>query len=181
MTPAPLSKLTVRLHWLVAAAMIGLFALGQVMSHNELLELYPLHKGLGILVLLLVLPRVLLRLKEGWPAPVAAAPPAQERLAKVVHWALLIATVAMPVSGIMMSGAGGHGLAIFGLELLSANPDPASPGEVIPFNATLAGIGYFGHQIGSKLLLLALVLHVAGAVKHHLVDKDATLTRMLGR
>jgi len=159
-TVAPLSKLTIRLHWLIAAAMISLFAVGQYMTNTETWSLYPTHKSMGMLVLILVLPRIVLRVIEGWPTPVAEAPPFQERIAKIVHWALILATVAMPLSGMLMSGAGGHGLYIFGLEL---------------------GIGSLGHEIWGKVLALSVVLHVAGALKHHIKDKDATLTRMLGK
>ncbi len=177
----PLSKLSIRLHWLIAIAIISLFAVGKYMSLNDAWSLYPIHKAMGMLVLLLVLPRVVLRVFEGWPTPVAAAPPLQERLAKLVHWALIIATMAMPLSGMMMSGAGGHGLYLFGLELLAANPDPDNAMKMIPLNEALAGAGAIGHDIWSKVLLVAFVLHLAGALKHHFVDKDSTLSRMLGR
>lgn len=179
-TVAPLSKLTIRLHWLIAAAMISLFAVGQYMTNTETWSLYPTHKSMGMLVLILVLPRIVLRVIEGWPTPVAEAPPFQERIAKIVHWALILATVAMPLSGMLMSGAGGHGLYIFGLEL-AENPDPANPGRSLPLNESLQGIGSLGHEIWGKVLALSVVLHVAGALKHHIKDKDATLTRMLGK
>ncbi|MGB0867609.1 MAG: cytochrome b [Granulosicoccaceae bacterium] len=179
--PAPLSKLTIRLHWLVAAGMITLFFVGQYMSKNDAYSLYPTHKSVGMLILLLVLPRVVLRVIEGWPKPVGDAPAFQELIARLVHWALILATLAMPISGMLMSAGGGHGLAIFGLELLAATPDTANPGKFIPLSENMQSIGHFGHEIWSKVLAISVVLHVAGALKHHIKDKDATLTRMLGR
>lgn len=180
-TITPLSKITIRLHWLVAAGMIGLFAVGQYMTNTETYSLFPIHKSIGMLMLILILPRIVLRVIEGWPTPVAKAPPLQERIAKIVHWALILATVAMPMSGMTMSGAGGHGLSIFGLELLAANPDAANPGKMLPLNETMAGIGHLGHEVWGKVLAISVILHVAGALKHHIKDKDATLTRMLGK
>lgn len=176
-----LSKPTRYLHWIIAAGMIGLFAAGQYMTRFDAWDVYPIHKSLGMLILLAVIPRVILRIKEGWPTPVGEAPPVQERIAKIVHWALILSTAIMPISGMLMSGAGGNGLHIFGLELLSANPDPDNPMRAIPLNETLSGVGHFAHEIGSKVLAISVVLHVAGALKHHIVDKDATLKRMLGK
>jgi len=173
--PKPLSKTTIALHWIVGIFMIVLFGVGQYMSEFEVWSLAPTHKSIGMLVLLIILPRVVWRVIEGWPEPVAPAPQWQERIAKAVHWALILATLAMPLSGMMMSGAGGHGLHIFGFELLAANPNPNNPAEMLPLNAALAGAGHLGHEVWSK------VLHVAGALKHHLVDKDTTLKRMLGK
>ena len=181
MSVAPLSRITIRLHWLIAIAVVCLFAAGKIMSVNEIWFMYPIHKSLGVLVLLLVVPRLVVRLKEGWPKPVAPAPKAQEIVANLVHWALILATIALPVSGMLMSIGGGHGLAIFGLELVAMNPDPANPMEVLPTNENMAAIGHFGHGLWAKVLLVSFILHVAGAIKHHHRDKDATLTRMLGR
>lgn len=50
----------------------------------------------------------------------------------------------------------------------------------MPLNATLAAIGHTAHFLIGYTLVAALVLHVLGALKHHLIDKDATLKRMLG-
>lgn len=87
----------------------------------------------------------------------------------------------MPISGMMMSGFGGHGIFIFGFELVAMNPVPANPNEVIATNAQLAGIGHEMHGFIGEVLIFAIVLHVVGAVKHHVIDKDNTLRRMLGR
>jgi cytochrome b561 len=92
----------------------------------------------------------------------------------------MIGTVALPVSGVLMSGAGGHGLAIFGWELLAENIDPNNLEEVIPLNKTLAGLSHEIHEIAGNVIIVAIVLHLIGALKHHIIDKDGTLRRMLG-
>lgn len=181
-TPKPLSNLTIRLHWLVAIVMISIFCAGQLISNIEMLSfLYPIHKSMGMLALLLILPRVLWRIFEGWPTPAAESSAIQERMSKAVHWTLILATIAMPLSGMLMSGASGYGLYIFGYELLATNPDPSAPSKMLPLNTTLAEVGQAGHIIWSKILLVVVILHVAGALKHHFISKNATLTRMLGR
>ena len=71
-------------------------------------------------------------------------------------------------------------MAVFGFELVAANPDPADPTKVIPHNGALAGMAHTAHGVVGTVMVVAVVLHIAGAWKHHLVDKDNTLKRMLG-
>ncbi|MCR9212889.1 MAG: cytochrome b [Proteobacteria bacterium] len=175
------SGVTVWLHWLVAVAIIGLLAVGLIMDEFRGLGLTPIHKSIGVLVFLLVLVRVGWRLKSGWPEPVSTYPKIEQILAKLTHWTLVICTLLMPISGMMMSGAGGRGFGIFGLQIVAANPDPANPGKVIPYNETIGGVGHEMHEIVSTVLMIAIGLHIVGALKHHMLDKDGTLRRMLGQ
>ena len=79
-----------------------------------------------------------------------------------------------------MSGAGGHGFGVFGLELFAPNPDPNNPENVLALNQTLAQLGHTLHLWFGYIMIAAISLHIIGAVKHHVVDKDGTLRRMLG-
>jgi cytochrome b561 len=114
--------------------------------------------------------------KKGWPSAVGVASKIQHMIAKAVHWILIIATVLFPLSGLMMSIGGGHGLAIFGLEIVSETLDAA--GETVALNGTIGGLGHEIHETIVYFVIAAIVLHVAGALKHHFVDKDETITRM---
>ncbi len=178
-TQEALSSITRSLHWLIGLSIIALIAVGIYMEETETFALYPIHKSLGVLVFPFVLFRVIWRMKEGWPSPAGNYSTLEHVLSKAVHWVLIIGTVAFPISGMMMSGAGGHGIPLFGLELLAANPDPANPMEVIPLNKDIAGLGHTIHGIAGNVMILAIVLHLVGALKHHLVDKDSTLRRMI--
>lgn len=178
---AALSIKTRALHWLVGLSMIGLLSVGVYMHETESYALYPLHKSFGVLILPVILFRVVWRIKEGWPTAVGLYSVLEQRLSKIVHWLLIVGTALFPISGMMMSGAGGHGIPLFGLDLLAPNPNPENPEEVIPLNETIAGIGHEMHEILAWIIITALVLHIAGALKHHIVDKDATIRRMLGR
>ncbi|MCB1668165.1 MAG: cytochrome b [Porticoccaceae bacterium] len=179
-TKEKLSRLTVTLHWLVGVSIIGLLAVGTYMEKTETLFLYPLHKSFGVIIFIVVLARVFWRIKNGWPPPANRYKKIEQVLAKITHWVLILGTVIMPISGMIMSGAAGHGIHIFGLELLAMNPNPQNPEEMLPLNKPLAGIGHETHEIIGKVMIVAVLLHIIGAFKHHLVDKDGTLRRMLG-
>jgi cytochrome b561 len=94
---------------------------------------------------------------------------------------LIIGTVMMPISGMLMSGASGRGLSIFGLELLATNPDEWNPGKVIPLSKPLTDLGHTLHGLGGKIMIFSIILHTIGALKHHFIDKDTTLRRILGK
>ena len=179
-TYSELSKGTIRLHWIVGIMMILLLATGIYMEETETFALYPWHKSFGVLVLLFALVRIAWRIRKGWLNPVGAYSSIEKNLSKLIHWLLIVATVILPVSGFMMSVMGGHGADFFGLELVGRNINPDNPREVIPLNESLAGMAHTVHGLGGNLLLFALSLHVMGAFKHHLVDKDSTLRRMIG-
>jgi len=174
-----LTKTTIVLHWLVGLTIISLIAVGLYMSENEVWDLYPIHKSIGILLFLVILYRFFRRMKRGWPQPVSQYQKHEIILSKIIHWVLIIGTLMFPISGMMMSGAGGHGLSIFGLDLLASNYDAA--GEAIALNATLADLGHETHEVLGTVMMVAIGLHIIGALKHHLIDKDNTLKRMLGK
>lgn len=175
-----LSRVTITLHWIVGLTMMAMLAMGIYMEENEVFALYDLHKSIGVIIFLFILARVVWRIRQGWPEPVNRYKRVEQVMGKAVHYILLIGSVLIPLSGMMMSGTGGHGIAVFGLELMAANPDPANPYDVIPLSATMAKAGHIVHSLGSNLVIAALILHIAGALKHHLMDKDSTLRRMLG-
>lgn len=175
-----LSPVTVSLHWLVGITIIALLAVGIYMKEFEVLGLYNIHKSTGVLIFAFILARVAWRAKNGWPEPAGNYKRTERLLAKITHWVLLAGTVIMPVSGMMMSGAGGYGFGIFSLTIMAPNPDPGNPQEVVPLNETVAELGHELHEITGYLLIAAVLLHIAGALKHHIVDKDGTLRRMLG-
>ena len=102
---------TVFLHWLVGLTIIGLLATGIYMSENGVYALYP-GTAIGFLVLFVALARVVWRMKNGWPSAAANYKPIEHKLASVVHWVLIIATLLMPISGLMASVLGGHGLSV---------------------------------------------------------------------
>ncbi len=180
-TQEKLSTLTIALHWLVALTIIGLIAVGIYMEENEAFSLYPIHKSVGVLIFSVVLVRIVWRLINGWPEPLREYEVWEHSLAKLVHWVLIIGTVAFPLSGMIMSGAGGYGIPLFGLELVPMNVDPANAEKIVPYNKDIAGIAHEIHVLLGDIMIVAIILHVAGALKHHIADKDQTLRRMIGQ
>lgn len=172
-----LSKTTISLHWIVAIFIIVIMAVGKIMTSNEIYSLYPIHKSFGAILLPIVVIRILWRIKEGWPSPVGPVVAWEHFLAKMVHWVLILGTLAFPLSGAIMSIAGGRGLEVFGVFLVAMN---MVNGEVAPLNGELAAFAKNIHLSLLPIMIVAILLHVAGALKHHFVAKDATLTRMLG-
>jgi len=170
-----LSIPTVLLHWVVGLAFIGVFALGlyleELAQGPEKFELMGIHKSIGLGILLIALLRISWRLKEGHLARLTHAPAWQEWLAKGVHFILLFATIMMPISGLVMSYGSGRAIEFFGIELLAA-------GDKIEW---LSEIGHTFHGVAPKLIMLAFALHIIGAIKHQFIDKDGTISRMLGR
>lgn len=164
-------------HWTVALLMIGLLSVGIYMEEFSAYSLYPIHKSMGVLALLLILPRVVVRIAKGWPAHAGEYAAHEKVLAKVAHWVLILGTLLMPISGMLMSGLGGRGIYVFGVELMAKNLDAA--GEVLPINPMIAGIAHEAHGWIAYVVIGALVLHIAGAIKHHVMDKDRTLMRMV--
>lgn len=175
-----LSPLTRRLHWIVAAVMIVMIGTGMVMDDLDVPIVFDTHTTLGWLALAVVVPRAILRLREGWPAPVGHYSQLEHLAGKLVHWALLLSTLLMPLTGILLAVANGHGLAFYSVALIPENPDPANPEEVIPLSPGLGELGDSIHGFVGELLPFLIALHVIGALKHHLVDRDDTLRRMLG-
>lgn len=179
-TATKLSTTTVALHWFVGLSMIGLLAVGQAMEAFDIYSLYPIHKALGFLIFFVVLARVLWRISNGWPTPVSQYQRHEQILSKLVHWILIIGTILMPISGFLMSVMGGHGMDVFGLEVVAKNINPET-GKSLPHNPDIAGLAKDMHGIIGKVMMGAIALHIAGALKHHFADKDNTLRRMLGK
>lgn len=170
-----LSKPTILLHWAVAICFLAVLFIGVYMVDlprgPEKGEMIGLHKSLGVLVLVLASIRLAWRFKEGKIKSVAKLDAAKQKAADAVHGLLLLATVAMPLSGAIMSVAGGRSLDFFGLELIAAGDK----------NESLQSIAHTFHVNAPYLIYAILVLHLAAAIKHHFIDKDATLKRMLGK
>ena len=78
----------------------------------------------------------------------------------------------MPISGVIMTIGGGRSIAVFGVELI------AGSGEKIE---ALSQVGHVIHGLGGKLIILYLIHHVIGSIKHQMFDKDGTLSRIVGR
>ena len=174
-----LSNLTKILHWVVALFVIALLFAGVYMVEAEAWWVYPWHKSFGFLVFFIVIIRVLWRIKNGWPSAVGQYSKIEHSLSKFMHWVLIIGTVMLPLSGLLMSFFGGHGIDLFELEVIAKNIDPENPDKAIALNEALASRSHSVHQWFGYIVIAAVIVHVLGSLKHHYVDKDNTMKRML--
>ncbi|MDD2776843.1 MAG: cytochrome b [Gallionella sp.] len=160
------------LHWLMALLIFVAFPLG-IYAH-ELpfsplkLQLISYHKWLGVTILGLLLLRVIWRLTHTPPALLATN--WQRTAAHGVHGLIYALLLAIPLSGWLMSSAKGIPVVYFELWQL---PDLVSKNKEL---GDLLKELHEGLNIG---LLVLVALHIAAALKHHLIDKDSTLRRML--
>ncbi len=162
------------LHWLVAVLVIAMIGVGLYMSGQDpspsLFQLYAWHKSVGITILLLAVLRLVWKLSGRRPSPLPGHRAWEKHLALAIHGLLYAALFLMPISGWIMSSAKDFSVSFFGLFTL---PDLVSPDE------DLAELAEEVHEVAAYALIAMIVLHFAGAMKHHLIDRDATLRRML--
>jgi cytochrome b561 len=164
--------ISILLHWLTAIVIIVLWLVGQSISAvapEEIDARRALHVSIAVSAWLIILYRVFWRFRSGHPH-VRGQTPRIHLIAKIAHYAMLIVTVLMLVSGPMMVWAGGHSIAVFSWFSI---PGPLSESE------TLFELTYFVHSKTALLLLWLVVLHIAGALKHLMFHSDDTIARMI--
>jgi cytochrome b561 len=161
------------LHWLMAAMILGLLALGLYMSDLPLspqkLTLYSWHKWLGVTVFLLVWLRLAWRITHRPPALPGSMSSSMKLAAHAGHWTLYGLMIAIPLTGWLMSSAKGFQTVWFGVL-----PIPDLLGRDKELGALLKEV----HETLNGLLMLTLAGHVGAALWHHFVLKDDTLRRM---
>ncbi|PAU88241.1 cytochrome B [Pseudomonas sp. WN033] len=167
---------TVLLHWGVAVTVIGLAILGLWMTDLSYYSPYyrsaPFwHKSTGIALAAVLVLRLLWRWINPKPAHLPNHARWEVRLASAVHGLLYMLLFLIVISGYLISTARGQGISVFGWFELPALVSG------LPRQEDRAGDLHFW----SAMLLLGLVaLHALGALKHHFIDRDDTLRRMLG-
>lgn len=161
------------LHWLIALLIIGLAIVGLTMddlpNSPDKLKVYALHKSVGLTVLVLVIVRLVWRFLDPRPPYPATMPAWQRKLSDLTHGLMYVLMFAMPLSGWLYNSASNFPLRWFGLF-----PVPALSGP----DKQLKAFAHEVHELGFYVLALLLLVHVAAALKHHFVDRDATLARM---
>ena len=168
------TRTAIGLHWLIALALAGTFALGIYMHELPLspqkLKLYSWHKWAGVSIFLLVTLRLMWRLGHRPPALPAAMPRWQVRVAEGTHHLLYLLMFAVPLSGWLMSSAKGFQTVYFGVL-----PIP----DLLEKNKEIGDLLALMHKSLNLLFVAVLAGHIGAALKHHFIDKDDILTRML--
>jgi cytochrome b561 len=165
---------TIGLHWLTVLAVVGLCVVGFLMqelpSGRFKIDVYALHKSLGLTVLALTALRLLWRLVAGAPRPEPGVPRWQRWAASGSHALLYAVLLAMPLSGWLYNSASGFPLRWFGTFRV---PQLAGrDGDVAEFAEET-------HEFLFLVLAALVTVHALAALKHHYLDRDRTLWRML--
>ncbi len=169
-------------HWsvavlILAAIGLGLYAgslpAGDDARMQAVFDAYSVHKTVGVAALLLAALRILWTLTQPRPRPLHPERRAETFLAEMVHWGLWIGMVIMPLTGWLLHSAAPGGFSRILWPLGQRLP-------LVPESETLAERLSQFHETGWWLLAGLIVLHVAGALKHALIDRDDTLARMAG-
>jgi cytochrome b561 len=170
--PPRYSRVAVTLHWLLAAALAASFLVGVFMSDLATsplkLRLYNWHKWAGITILALSALRLAWRLTHA-PPPDVAMPHWQRRVARLTQLAMYGLFFAVPLAGWAYSSAAGFPVVLFGVVPL---PD------FVPTDRGLAEAIKSLHGALAFALAGLVLVHVAAALKHQLVDRDGLLGRM---
>jgi cytochrome b561 len=160
------------LHWIMAAGILGVGALGLWMDGMKpsmaKINMFALHKSIGLTLLALLLLRVLWRAIDRGPREMPA-PRWQQWAARGVHAILYVLIAALPLSGWLFNSLRGYPLQWFKLFNL-----PPLAGKDMAWAPFIKDV----HEYLFWMLLMVLVVHVGAALKHHWVDHDDVLRRM---
>ncbi|MEX0870696.1 MAG: cytochrome b [Aquisalimonadaceae bacterium] len=161
-------------HWLTAVLVLFMLGLGIYMVRVDDLfrqfELYQLHKSVGLVVLALMLLRLAWRLQDQAPPPIGRA--WERKTARAVHIFLYAALLIMPVTGFLLAAASPLEIPTMFFGVMEI-PHPIEPDEDLEQRLILV------HSTLAYVLGGVVAVHVAAALKHHILDRDATLRRML--
>ena len=169
-SPKRYRPLQVSLHWLVVILVFALFIVGKSMSRlpNDAEKLTPLalHMDLGIITLVVIVFRFVMRMRLPKPAHASTGNAFLDWIGKIVHYALYALVFLMAVSGLSLSMQAGLAPMVFG------GSGASLPADFYDFAARML------HGFIAPVLFLLIVLHVGAAFYHQLALKDNLLSRM---
>ena len=176
--PARYSGTAIALHWILAAALVGIFCVGLYMTSlpfsMQRLKLYNWHKWAGVTILALSAVRLawrLVRRPPALPAAMASAMPRWQHVAHHgVHHLMYALFFIVPLVGWAYSSAAGFPIVWFGVLPLPS---------FVPVSPELAQAIKPWHELTAYALAALVVVHVAAVVKHQFIDRDGLLWRML--
>ena len=160
----------IALHWAIAALIVFNLSLG--LAHDSLpkdWQVMPVHKSVGLSVLMLTLGRIAWRLAHPAPPLPADLKPLERVAAKASHFLLYAFMLVMPLTGWMMVS----GVKRRPLEWFFQFDVP-----YLPISPQMADFGHEAHELLGWAMIALLVVHVGAALRHHMVLRDNVLARM---
>jgi cytochrome b561 len=167
---------TIILHWVMAVAIIGLFVLGLYMTglgyYDPWYNAAPdFHRSLGLLLGLLLLFRLCWKMLNPRTLPADEGPEILHKLAELVHWMLHLTLIVVIASGYLISTANGRGIDVYDWFTVPA---------ILPAIEHMEDYAGQVHYLVAIAMMVLVGVHALAALKHHFIDHDATLVRMLG-
>ncbi|NKF50028.1 cytochrome b [Shewanella sp. WXL01] len=169
------------LHWISAITVIGLFAVGfwmvELTYYSKWYQVAPhWHKSIGLMLLLATVIRIAWKQLNPKVSKAAEHKAWEQKAASIAHGLIYMLLFTIMVSGILISTADGRGILVFDWFELPSPGLLFGKEQLFENQADIAGLI---HQYAAYSLIALVVVHGAGAIKHHFVDKDNTLKRML--
>ena len=184
-SPDRYTLVAITLHWLIAAAILSLLAAGlwmtdaikQPETQGLAFSVYQWHKSIGLTVLVLSVARLVWRLAHPPPPLPASLTPFERKASHVVHVLFYVLMIGMPLLGWAMVSASPLGLPtiVYGLFEWPHIGMLAELDNKKPVEDALK----LAHRTGGYLMAGLVVLHIGAALKHHFVDRDGVLSRMV--
>ena len=169
------------LHWIIALIVLGVLAVGLIFSIYDGFKgtkeafgdqltgmFYKYHKTFGIVILFAMILRIIVKLIKGKPEYSQELSKFDRIASNSVHGLLYVLLVAMPILGWLGTGAGGFPVQFFEWNL---------PG-ILAKDKELYGTLMELHGICGWLVLICVILHIGGALKHWLINRDGVMQRM---
>jgi len=194
MTNNQYTKTAIVLHWLIGIAILAMFGLGWYMADLpkdapkamsfDLFDLgiynwqlseeasprtfyFNLHKSIGVTLLALIAFRIFWRLTHRPPALLDSLSAAEKKVATAGHHTLYLMMVLVPVSGVLMTLYSKFGLKWFGMDVFAGLDNPV-----------MRDTFKEAHELLGVVMITVIGLHVLGAIKHKVINKDGTMDRM---
>jgi len=159
-------------HWIMTVVVILNFAIGLILEDLDKSPLrfflFNIHKSLGILVIILIVPRLLWRLVNVVPVALGGNK-FLDKISKYAHYFFYFILLVVAFSGWTYSSARGGIVSVFGLFTVP---------PLVEKNEVIAKLAINAHQISVYVFIIVLVIHVLASLFHHFILKDKTLRRM---
>lgn len=169
--------ISLSIHWITVLTVFGLFVLGLWMMELTYYDAWYrkapfLHQSIGVLLFMLTLFRLIWRWQNPTPGDLLNQSTLERKAAHLAYVVLYLLLFSIMLSGYLISTADGRALEVFDWFAIPATLQGLDKQEDI------AGVMHFTLAIS---LILLVSIHASAAIKHHVIDKDRTLLRMLGR
>ena len=161
-------------HWIIAVAVIWNWRLAENAHHvssEEAGAIFADHKALGITILALTVGRILWRLTHKMPALPSNYATWEKVLARATHAIFYFLLIALPLAGWIANSLSGRSIDVFGLFTIPPLP--------VGQNGKLGSDIYSVHATAGSIMIYLIGLHILGALKHTLFNRDGGIFRML--